>query len=191
MDNRGERPRLPGCTLPDEEFFRMQISHHFSSSIQNPKPTPKRPTETVSEQADRLESGPDLSSIRKFVRPALSAITGVAVGATVTALAAGGAVTALSVAAPAILLGAAAGIAVGVVGMPKEHGYLAGLGKAFSGGLNGLVGGAGALVGKAGVLGLLAGGASASALAVAGAAVVGVVGVGWAISKVADMLSYR
>ena len=46
-------------------------------------------------------------------------------------------------------------------------------------------------MGKAGALGLLAGGLSGSALAAAGAAVVGVVGVGWALSKVADMLSYR
>ena len=179
------------------EYFWMEVSNSTPSlapQLYTPKPLSK-PEDIPPEPVEHFEAGPSLGerlgSLKVFARPALAAASGVAIGAGVTALAAGGAATALTLAAPAILLGAAAGVAIGVVGMPREHGYLAGLGKFFSGGIGGLAGAAGGLVGKAGVLGLAAGGAVGSTLAVAGSAVIGTVAVGWALSKMADLFRFR
>lgn len=159
---------------------------------QGPNTPPEVPQDKIERSQSNEESGlaEKLRGLKVLGRPALAGALGLAAGAGITALAAGSSLAAAPWLAPAILVGGALGIATGVIGMPKEYGMFAGLGKTFSGIINGSIGATAAFVGKAAVLGAGAG-AGVGVAATVGASVIGLAALGWGAAKLSEAIRPR
>jgi hypothetical protein len=158
-----------------------------------PEQTPEAPQDGLDKRAQRTEESnwaEKLSGLKKLGRPALAGALGLAAGAGITTLAAGATSALVPWLAPAIITGGILGAAAGTVGMPKEYGMFAGLGKMVSGVIHGGIGATTAFVAKSAVIGAGAG-AGIGVAATIGATVVGLAGLGWGAAKLAEALTPR
>lgn len=151
----------------------------------SPSTEPKDTVERGESLGDKL-----MNKLGKWARPAAAVGAGAAVGGVTAAVVAGAglAVGALAV-LPALALGGAVGVAAGVIVLPEETGYMAGLGKAIIGTGTGILGAAAGVGGAAVTSALLAGGVGALALGVGGAVAAGA-GAFWLLDKLSDKLRY-
>ena len=177
--------------IGSQTTFLPQVASKEVRPAEGEKLPAVSPDRVETSSTDGPGLGEKLGKLKVFVRPAVAAAAGIAAGAGVTALAATGGWSALAMTVPAAIVGGVAGVVVGVVNQPKEYGYLAGLGKAISGGINGAVGLTAATVASAAVVAGTFGGATGATLAAVGGGAIGVVGLGWGLNKLAECLTPR